>query len=127
MNAKANLVRRSSPIDDLKYDFSYFSTVNVSSAVDVDTGSYSCENGHAAESELSDKMFSRTYAEHSYTRAVASPKEAVGHYRLKRGGTTPFLPLPSFPSPCPPSPFNGGPGVQPPEKIFKPQMLVDDF
>jgi hypothetical protein len=47
--------------------------------------------------------------------------------RLKRGGTTPFLPLPSFPSPCPPPPFNGGPGVQPPEKIFKPQMLVDDF
>jgi hypothetical protein len=39
MNAKANPVRRSSPIDDLKYDFSYFSTENVRSAVDVDTGS----------------------------------------------------------------------------------------
>jgi hypothetical protein len=56
MYAKANPVRRSSPIDDLKYDFNYFSTENVRSTVAVDTGSYSCENGHAAESELPDKM-----------------------------------------------------------------------
>jgi hypothetical protein len=54
--AKANPVRRSSPINDLKYDFSYFSTENIRSTVVVDTGSYSCENGHAAESELPDKM-----------------------------------------------------------------------
>jgi hypothetical protein len=37
--AKANPVRRSSPIYDLKYDFSYFSTENVRSTVAVDTGS----------------------------------------------------------------------------------------
>jgi hypothetical protein len=49
-------VRCSSPIDDLKYDFSYFSTENVRSTVAVNTGSYSCENGHAVESEVPDKM-----------------------------------------------------------------------
>jgi hypothetical protein len=49
MYAKANQVRRSLPIDDLKDDFSYFSTENVHSTVAVDTG-------HAAESELPDKM-----------------------------------------------------------------------
>jgi hypothetical protein len=32
-------------------------------------------------------------------RAVANPREAVGHYRLKSGGTTPFPPLPSFSPP----------------------------
>jgi hypothetical protein len=56
MYAKANPVRRSSPIDDLKYDCNHFSPENVRSTVAVDTGSYSCENGHAAESELPDKM-----------------------------------------------------------------------
>jgi hypothetical protein len=49
-------VRRSSPIDDLKYDFSCFSTENVRSTVAVDTGSKSYENGYAADSELPDKM-----------------------------------------------------------------------
>jgi hypothetical protein len=38
MYAKANPVRRSSLVDDLKYDFRYFSTENVRSAVAVDTG-----------------------------------------------------------------------------------------
>jgi hypothetical protein len=56
MYAKANPVRRSSPIDDFKYDFSYFSTENVRSTVAVDIGSWSCGNGRAAESELPDKM-----------------------------------------------------------------------
>jgi hypothetical protein len=36
--AKANPVRRSSLVDDLKYDFRSFSTENVRSAVAVDTG-----------------------------------------------------------------------------------------
>jgi hypothetical protein len=34
----------------------------------------------AAESELPDKTFSRTYAEHSYTQDRSYPREAAGHY-----------------------------------------------
>jgi hypothetical protein len=79
MYAKANPVKRSSPIDDLKYDFSYFSTENVRSTVAVDTGSWSCENGHAAEIKLPEKMLvAHTQSTHTI-RAVVSPKEAVGH------------------------------------------------
>jgi hypothetical protein len=38
MYASANPVRSSSPVVDLKYDFRYFNTENVRSAVAVDTG-----------------------------------------------------------------------------------------
>ena len=38
MNAKASPERRSSPVEDLKYDFRYFNTENVRSGVAVETG-----------------------------------------------------------------------------------------
>jgi hypothetical protein len=62
MYAEANPVRRSSPVDDLKYDFRYFSEEKVRSAVAVDTGSWRCENGHAAHSGLPNRIVARVVA-----------------------------------------------------------------
>jgi hypothetical protein len=80
MNAKANPVRRSSPIDDLKYDFSYFSTENERSAVDVDTGI-----ARVAKIDMRQRvnfrikcLVAHTQSTHTL-RAVASPRETVGH------------------------------------------------
>jgi hypothetical protein len=66
MYAKANPVRCSSPVDDLKYDFRYFSIENVRSAVAVDTGRVAKQDmQQRVNCELPDRMFCRTYAEHS--------------------------------------------------------------
>jgi hypothetical protein len=48
----------SSLADDLKYDFIYFNTENVRSAVAVDTGRVA--EIDMQQSELPDRMFSRT-------------------------------------------------------------------